>query len=244
MATPVIDRRTNAPRDPWATAPVAVGRHRHRAWWGVLLVLLVVAGALAFLVGRRAPATSPTAPAGPEPVPPRAVISVPFDVTVEISDVASMDNDGLFGQDMVIPEGAAAAASQQVEQTLQAYLDAEFVSPETRFSQQPLADLLSRRALAALPANDTAGLGALEVSVRQVRAEPVGVTARVLTSGSDAAVVVVRYDARAQVVTDDGDTVPLRQRATMVFVPEGGQWRAEAVNAVLDLPLRTGEVAR
>jgi hypothetical protein len=46
------------------------------------------------------------------------------------------------------------------------------------------------------------------------------------------------------VVTDEGDTVPLRQQATMVFVPEHGQWRAEAVNAVLDLPLRTGEVAR
>lgn len=244
MATPVIDRQTNAPRDPWATAPVAVGRHRHRAWWGALLVLLVVAGALAFLVVRRAPATAPSTPAGPEPDPPQAVTSVPFDVTVEISDVATMDNDGLFGQDMVIPEGAAAAASQQVERTLQDYLDAEFVTPETRFSQQPLADLLSRRALAALPANDTAGLGALEVSVRQVRAEPVGVTAQVLTSGPDAAVVVVRYDARAQVVTDDGDTVPLRQQATMVFVPEDGQWRAEAVNAVLDLPLPTGEVAR
>jgi hypothetical protein len=30
----------------------------------------------------------------------------------------------------------------------------------------------------------------------------------------------------------------------MVFVPEDGQWRAEAVDAALDLPLGTGEVAR
>jgi hypothetical protein len=167
-------------------------------WWGVLLVLLVIAGAFAFVVGRRAPAISPSTPAGPEPAPPQAVISVPFDVTIEISDAATMDNDGLFGQDVVIPEGVAAAASLQVEQTLQAYLNAEFVTPETRFSDQPLADLLSRRGLAAAPTDDLDGLGVLGVSVQQVRAEPVVVAARVLTSGSDAAAVVVRYDARAR----------------------------------------------
>jgi hypothetical protein len=30
----------------------------------------------------------------------------------------------------------------------------------------------------------------------------------------------------------------------MVFVPEDGGWRAEAINAVLDLPLPGEEVAR
>ena len=49
-----------------------------------------------------------------------------------------------------------------------------------------------------------------------------------------------RYDARAQVVTDDGATVPLHQRATMVFVPKDGGWRAEAVDTALELPLTAG----
>jgi hypothetical protein len=31
------------------------------------------------------------------------------------------------------------------------------------------------------------------------------------------------------------------QRATMAFVPEDGGWRAEAVDAVLDLQLAAGE---
>ena len=213
-------------------------------WWGALLVLVVVvAAALAFLVGRQAPAISPVAPAEPEPAPPQTAASVPFDVAVEVRGVATMDNDGLFGRDTAIPEGAADAAAQRVGATVQRYLDAEFVTPGTRFSDRPLSDLLSQRALAALSADALGGLGALDVSVRQVVAAPVTVTARVLTSGPDAVVVVVRYDAHAQVVTEDGDTVPLRQRATMVFVPEDGQWRAEAVDAALDLPLGAGEVA-
>ena len=244
MATRVFDRPATTSPDPWAAAPVAVGRPRHRKQWGLLVVLLIVAGAFAFLAGRQAPLTSTSTPAGREPPLPRAQGSVPFAVAVEVTEVTSMDNDRLFGHDTENHEGAAEAAAQQVGDVLAAYLDAEFVAPGTRFLDLPLDDLLSRRAQAALSGDDLAGLGVLGVSAGQVRGEPVAVTAQVLTSGPDAVAVVVRYDARAQLTTDDGDAVPLRQRATMVFVPEDGQWRAEAVDAALDLPLGTGEVAR
>jgi hypothetical protein len=245
MATPVIDRPTTTPPDPWATAPVAVGHGRHRMWWVVVpAVVLIAAGALALIVGRQAPATSPSTPAGPELVPQQAAASVPFAVSMEVTEVASMDNDGLFGHGTVIPEDAVDTAVREVEQVLRTYLDAQFVTAETRFSDHPMADLLSRHALAAVPTDDLDGLGVLGVPVRHVRAEPVAVTARVLTSRSDAAVVVVRYEARAEVTTEHGGTAPLQQRATMVFVPESGRWRARAVTAALDLPLPAGEVAR
>jgi hypothetical protein len=101
---------------------------------------------------------------------------------------------------------------------------------------------LSRRALDSLSDDDLAGLGVLGISVQRVEAEPVTARARVLTSGSEVALVVVRYDAHAQVVTGDGDSARLHQRATMVFVPEDGAWRAEAVSAELDLPVPEAEV--
>lgn len=243
MATPVIEPREATSRDPWATAPVAVGHHHRRPGW-MLLLLLVAAATLAFLLSRTVPTDPSTTAPAPAPNAPQAPASVPFDVTVEVTHVRSMDNDGLFGKGAAVPDGAPDAAAQQVAEVLQRYLDAAFVLPETRFTDQPLAGLLSPRASAALSQEDLAGLGALDVAVQQARAEPVTATAQVLTSGADAVVVEIRYDARAQVVADDGAEVPLRQRSTMVFVPDGDGWRAEAVDAVLDLPLPAGEVTR
>jgi hypothetical protein len=159
-------------------------------------------------------------------------------VVVDVTDVASMDHDGLFGRDAAIPQGAVDTATQQIAEALDGYLDAQFVTAETRFSDRPLSQLLSQRALDAL--SDLAGLGALGISVRQVQAEPVTAKARMLTSGEDVTLVTVRYDARALVVSDNGASVPLHQRATMVFVREDGGWRAEAIDATLDLPRTAG----
>jgi hypothetical protein len=244
MASRVIERPPTTPPDSWVTAPVTVGRHRRWLGWAPFVLVVVAVGALALLLGRQAPTTSLPAQPQPEPPEPHTTVSVPFDVAVEVADVATMDNDELFGKDTAIPDRAVHIATREVDEVLTRYLDAEFVTAQTRFSDGPLADLLSERASDALSEDDRAGLGALELSAQEVQAEPVAATARVLTSGSDVVVVAVRYDARALVVTDNGDTVTLRQRATMVFVPEDGGWRAEAINAVLDLPLPGEEVAR
>jgi hypothetical protein len=168
------------------------------------------------------------------------VPSVPFDVAVDATDVASMDNDGLLGQRAAIPAEAVDTATREIGGILQSYLDAEFVTADTRFSDRPLSALLSQRALDAVSDDDLAGLGALGISAEQVLAEPVTATAHMLTSGSDVALVTVRYDARAHLATADGASVPLHQRATMVFVPEDGTWRAEALDVALDLPLTAG----
>jgi hypothetical protein len=213
----------------------------------VVALVAIAVGALALLLFvRQAPSTSPSAPTDIPPAPqePDIAASVPFDVAVDVAEVASMDNGGLFGGDTAIPQRAVDSATRQIDDILTTYLDAEFIVAETRFSDDPLDDLLSRRALDALSDDDRAGLGALGLSVQAVQATPVTATARILTSGSDAVVAAVRYDARASIITDDGDTVPLRQRATAIFTRENGRWRVEAMNAVLDVPLRNQEVAR
>ncbi|HSK98134.1 MAG TPA: hypothetical protein VK891_16025 [Euzebyales bacterium] len=230
--------------DPWADAPVAVGHHRRRLGWGLVALILVVAVGLGALLTRSGPITAPPLPPAPAPTAPAAPRSVPFDVTVEITDVVTMDNDRLFGRDAEAADEAAETAVRAVEAVLQTYLDAEFVTPGSRFSDRPLRDLLSRRALTALQTEDLTGLGVLGLSVRQVVGEPVLATARVLTRGSDAAIVQIRYDAHARIMLHTGAPRPMRQNATMVFVPEDDQWRAQSVDVTLDIPPAPGEVPR
>lgn len=235
MARPVSDTPEETPPDPWADAPIAVGRHRRRL--GFALIVLTIAGIAAFVLFD----SRGMSPLSPAPGRPQTAPSVPFDVLVDVADVASMDNDVLFGRETAVPRDAVDRATRQVGEVVQRYLDAEFVTAQTRFSDRPLAGLLSRRAVDALTDDSLAGLGALGISVQQVEAEPVTASAQVLTSGSDVVIVTVRYEARAMVVSADGDNAPMVQRATMAFVPEDGGWRAEAVDAVLDLQLAAGE---
>ena len=206
------------------------------------MLTLVAVAALFFLFGDDGP-TAPTDPGAPaEPATPPAAL--PIAVEVDATDVESMDNDRLFGQDPQIPDGVAESATREVSKVLETYLNAQFVTPGTRFSQRPLDGLLSRAASAALSRDVRAGLGALGISVWQVEGEPVTAQASVLTRGDRAAIVTVQYDLRAQVHHSAGDPVPLRQEATMVFVPQDGDWRVDAVDAVLDLPPRASEGAR
>jgi hypothetical protein len=243
MTPHLLERPPAARPDPWATAPVMAGRHRHRLGWAMVVVVVVAAGAIALLLFRQAPSTSPPLPPSAPPEPDIAA-SVPFDVTMDVAEVATMDNGELLGRQTTIPEHAVDTATRQIDDVLTRYLDAEFVADETRFSDDPLDDLLSRRASNALSDDDRAGLGALGLSVQAVQGAPVTATARILTSESDVVVAAVRYDAHASIVTDDGEIVPLRQRATAIFVREGEGWRAEAMNTVLDVALPDQEVTR
>lgn len=251
MAPPVMDRPRTGPQDSWASAPVAVGRHRRRLGRAAVLccVGVVLLGMALVWHGRAVPAAGPHA-TGPVARPETGPVTRPdmtsgqFDVTVEVTDVVSIDNDGMFGRRPSNPDGAVEQATRDVAQVLDRYLDAQFVAADSRFSDRPVQVLLGQDLAARLSNADLSGLGVLDVAVAGADAEPVGATARVLTRGSDAVVVAVRYDARARVLTSAGDTVPLRQRATIVFTSEHGTWRAAAVDATLDLPLETGEVAR
>jgi hypothetical protein len=213
----------------WDAAPVAAGSHRRRWRWILVPALLVVLalGAAVLLLSD-----------GTLPSPASAAT---FDVTVRVTDVAPMDDDGVFGrQPPVADDGVVDAAAGDIAAVVAGYLDATFVSPETRFSDHPLPALLSSRALAFSRGADRAGLGVVDVAVRGVDPQPVRLTARMVTSGGEVVLAAVRYDARARLVTADGASGLLHQRARMVFVPDDGGWRADVVEADLTLPT-TGE---
>jgi hypothetical protein len=236
-------RRPTPPPDVSATAQVAVGRQHRRPGWGLVVLVLIAVVVIAVLLPTAGP--SPETSSAPPPTAPDVPPPAPFMVTVDVTTVSPLDNDGLFGRDVTAPpDRAVHTAALEVEDAVQTYLNAAFVDADTRFTARPLAGLLAAPALEETHDVDLAGLGAVGIAVERVEAEPVSATARVLTNGGDVAMVQVRYDARAQIVGDDGRSGPLRQRATMLFVPEAGRWRAEAVDAELELPPSPGEAAR
>lgn len=215
----------------WDAAPVAAGgRHRRAATWILvpgLLVLLALAAA-ALLAGG--------APRMP-PITSRPVTGVDFDVVARVADVAEMDADRVFGRPRPVADSAAVdAAARDVAAVVDGYLDAVFVAPDRGSSRQAVTGLLSRRARDAARPADLAGLGVVDLAVRRVDPEPVTMTLRMVTSDGDVVLVAARYDVRATIVTGDGASGPLRQRADMVFVHEGGRWRADVVAADLTLP--------
>ncbi len=239
MVGPQLEHRRQASPGGWEAAPVQVGGHRRwPAWIALVAVVLSVTLVAPVLVrmGGRAVRTAP--------VPPGAAVAA-FDVRVRVVDVETMDNDRLFGgRPAAADADIVDVAVRDVVDRVATYLDAMFVAPSTRFSQQPLAGLLSDRARRAVARGDQAGLGVLDVAVRRVEPAPVTVTARVVTSGAEVAVVAVRYDATAQLVTTGGASGELRQRARMVFLPDGGGWRADVIDADLTLPVGPGGGAR
>ena len=234
MAGSTRERPERSRPASWDAAPVAAGSHRRR-WRWILVPALLVVLALGAAVLLLSDGTLPS----PASAPPASAAT--FDVTVRVTDVAPMDDDGVFGrQPPVADDGVVDAAAGDIAAVVAGYLDAAFVSPETRFSDHPLPALLSSRALAFSRGADRAGLGVVDVAVRGVDPQPVRLTARMVTSGGEVVLAAVRYDARARLVTADGASGLLHQRARMVFVPDDGGWRADVVEADLTLPT-TGE---
>lgn len=229
--------RTERTRTAWDAAPVATGSHGPRWPWilapALLLVLVLAAAALLLSNGevRRL-------------VPASLTPATTFDVTVRVAHVVEMDNDRVFGQRPTVADDAVVdAAARDIAAVVTRYLDAAFTAPATRFTDQPLPALLSHRALAGSRDADRAGLGVLDVAVREVEPQPVRLTTHMVTSDGAVVLVAVRYDAHARLVTADGASGDLHQRARMVFVPQGSSWRADVVEADLTLPT-TGEADR
>lgn len=233
MATHTSHTRAEHRRPPrgWDTEPVVSGR-RHRPLVVALLAgaaLVVVAGLVVLLTPDIPGTRGPRAPA-PAPVvaPPR-----PFTVDLVVTDVATMDNDRLFGGTPAgTGPGVVRAAARSVERVIARYLTAAFVTPASRFSARPVRALVSD--VGAVPRRELRGLGVLEVTDQRVDAGPVDATARVVTRDGAVAMVAVRYDARARLA--DRTDAEVRQRASLVFTPQRGGWRATAVDATLTVP--------
>jgi hypothetical protein len=230
MAGSTRQRPERTPTASWDATPVATDRHRRPWLWVMvpaLLVVLALAAAVLLL--------SDGAPRPLLPAPPVRVTT--FDLTVRVTDVAEMDDDRVFARQPPVADDAVVdVAAREIAAVVTRYLDAAFVTPETRFSDQPLPALLSDDALAVSRGADRAGLGVVDQAVRDVEPQPVQVTARMVTDDGEVALVAVRYDARARLVTADGVSGQLHQRARMVFVPRDEGWRADVVDVDLTVP--------
>lgn len=214
----------------WDTAPVARGRRRRR-WPWVAVVALLVLGVAGFLAQSQRGSPTRTVRAADRGS------QGTFDVDLRVATVTAVDNDLVFGRHPATTDATLVRpAVRQIEEVIGGYLDGVFVAAPTRFSDGALRDLLQPDAVASATADDLAGLGVLEAAVQAVEPGSATGTAAVLTSDGEEVMVAVRYDARAQVVTADGGTGTLRQRADIVFVPAADGWRAAAAQAELMLP--------
>jgi hypothetical protein len=228
------------------------GNHEQHRWrvrlaWSVTAVVsAMILGGMLWAMGRPEPAAPP--PPEPTPTPTEPIPSpspppppAPFVVMIDGVVLESMDNAALFGNQPQEPSrGAADAAVEEVRAVLEAYLNAAFATPATRFSDHAQGLLLSSRAQSVLSPQAQAGLGLLDISVETVDTGPASAEAHVLIGESDVTAVVLSYEAHADLQAADGGTGRLTQHGTMIFVPEGESWRTEAVDVVLEAPTLTG----
>lgn len=178
------------------------------------------------------PTEGATSPPSQTPGPAR-----PFDLEVTRVTIVGMDNAAILGgsgaptNDAVAKDVVAAARD-----VLAAYLDAQFVAEDTRFSAGPIDGLLSGRAREALTEEDRAGLGQAAVPVDRTITGPASAVAQVLMDGAQAHAVTLSHNALLTVVLEDGTSSPVKQSGTMTFLPFEEGWRADAVEVTTDLP--------
>lgn len=212
----------------WDGAPLVSGRHR-RSWsWILLPLALAVAVSLLLSTDRRPDADRALVPV----TPPGG-----FDVIVRVADVTPMDDEGVFGRRPVVADDRTVdTAARDIARAIRDYLDAVFVTADTRFSDAPVVSLLGPRARRAVGDADLRGLGVVDADVRAVSPQPVRASAHLVTDGGTVVFAAVRYDASAELVMVDGGSGTLHQRARMVFVHGDEGWRAEVAEAELDVP--------
>lgn len=200
---------------------------------------MLCAVALAACTGAE-PAASPDRPETGSPAPtqtPSITPAVPFDLTVDDITVVGLSNAEIRGAAAPQPdEGAAVRAVAGARDALAAFLDAQFVAADTRFSAAPIDHLLSARAVGAVSEQDRAGLGQVALPVARTVTGPASAQAHVLLHGDQVDAVTLTYDALLTIILSDDTAAPGTLSGAMTFVPTDEGWRADAVEATSDLP--------
>lgn len=169
---------------------------------------------------------------------------VPFELDIHRIRMVNADNAEIRGvQATPADHEAAERAVEAARSNLEAFLDAQFVDEETRFSGEPIAGLLTPRAQASLTDGDRAGLGAIDTPVARTFTGPTSAVAQVVLEGSATHLVHLWYVTKLRAEFDDGTTTPVDQRGSMTFVPTEEGWRVEAVEVDLQLPEAPAEPA-
>ena len=209
-------------------------RRKWLLWGGIGFVVAILAGVGIFLALRPDPVAPPVvAESEASEVP-----SEPTGFTVTVADVAveSTDNATLTAEPPQEPDsGAVDDAVEGARGVLEAYLNAMFSHPDTRFGPDALDDLLTRTAAQALEPADSEALGVIDLEAEKVAAGQVEASASVVADSEHVDLVTFTYDATID-ATAASAPVPLSQSAQMVFVADGGTWKVAAVDATLDVP--------
>jgi hypothetical protein len=183
------------------------------------------------------PTSTPTPEPTPEPEPTPTPTAGPVTLALESLDFEVLDNAGLRGEAPREPdEGALHSAADGARTALERYLNAQFVAPETRFTDAAIAELLGPSATASLSDEARQGLGQLPLDVSVSAAGPATARAIVIIDGPDVLSVTMSHDLAVTLVHPDGGTEEAHQHGTMIFRPIDGQWRAEVLEIALDAP--------
>ncbi|HWB71286.1 MAG TPA: hypothetical protein VG452_03645 [Egibacteraceae bacterium] len=200
-----------------------------RPSWQRVVAAALCAAALAACRGAPGPGAAP----GSQPSAPLQ----PFRLLIASIDAQTMGSGAILGApaDLLNPE-AVRIATEASRAALEGYLNAQFVTADTRFSAAPVDGLLGPRAAALLDDTARRGLGVVDLPVLGGVTRHAIAHAVVLVEGPAAYAVTLSYEAVLEVTLGDGGSGPVVQRGSMTFVPIGGGYRAEAVDVTLELP--------
>lgn len=160
----------------------------------------------------------------------------PFSLRVENIRLVGMDNAGLLGRaGTPVDNDAAETAVRGARDRLRAFLNAQLVDENSRFSAEPIDRLLTGAARALISADDRAALGELDLSVERTITGPAAASATALMHGGAPHAVTLAYTALLTVVADDESSSSMKQTGTITFVPTDDGWRAEAVDVSLEM---------
>lgn len=182
------------------------------------------------------PTASPTLPAFAE-VPD----AEPLRLRIARTDLVSGDGSDLLGAAAERPDEAAVReAVERARASLEGYLNAQFVDPSTRFTPEPVEQLLTEAALARLDRADRRGFGAIFLPHRGVVTGPASAVATVAATRADVHAVTLRYEARLTTLLPTGARTPLVQRGLLVFPASHGRAQAASVTLESRDPLPPG----
>lgn len=202
--------------------------------------LCVVLGSACNDTQQADPSGSDAPPETDVEAPSTPAAAVPFDLAIEHISLVGLDNAEILGIAGAPPDDQAAlAAVTGAREALAAFLDAQFVAPDTRFTAAPIDGLLTPTAHAALTDEHRAGLGQVALPIARTVTGPAVASAQVLRLGNQVDAVTMTYEALLTVVLTDDTSVPVRQAGSMTFLPTPQGWRADAVEVTTDLPETT-----
>lgn len=203
------------------------------------LAVLLAAVGLFFAVramsgGEPAAAPAPSEPAAsPSPDPG----AQPFQLKIAGARGVRIDSSNLYGREAPEKPDVVKDAATRAGEELQRYLNAQFIDPKTRFTEQPLRELFTPLAFSTLDKDDRAALGVSSLKVLGGEDSKATARATVMHLGDDPYAVTLKYRATTKLILSDDKPHPVVQEGTMVFAPvEGGGWRADMADVRLSLP--------